>query len=168
MNSHIADQSVDVIVDKGVMDVFMVHKSLSARKAWLSMTNKLAPPGHVISLSIHFKEWKRAVNSGDWLTAYSSFHCERGGSSTRPKAGSFRQPIALFVRTRLCAEWEAIQSLLKALAPSAGFHPPKRRKTDTKLRPQCRAILHMGNQELNFEDFKRITGNDLPSGASDW
>lgn len=66
MQDDLLDSSLDagvfdIVIEKGLIDVFMVHKSLSAKRAWDCLSRVGSSNALFISVSIHFKEWKRAV-----------------------------------------------------------------------------------------------------------
>lgn len=99
--THNIQESFDVIIDKGLMDVFIKAKNVNAALAWEKMASLLKEDGLLISFSIHFQEWLDIISSDVWNTLHSTYVFRRNGTKTRPNAGHPPQTISYFARKRV-------------------------------------------------------------------
>jgi len=99
--THNIEELFDVIIDKGLMDVFIKAKDVNAVLAWEKMASLLKEDGLLISFSIHFQEWLDIISSDVWNTLHSTYVFRRTGTKTRPNAGHPPQTISYFARKRV-------------------------------------------------------------------
>lgn len=99
--THNIQESFDVIIDKGLIDVFIKAKNVNTVLAWEKLTSLLKEDGLIISFSIHFQEWFDIISSDAWNTLHSTYVFRRTGTKTRPNAGHPPQTISYFARKRV-------------------------------------------------------------------
>lgn len=116
--------SIDLIVDKGFMDVFL--RQNSSQRVWQNLKAVLKSTGIFIIFSIFHKKWRRYVSKSFISTAlYASIEVKRY-SKTRPSISSFSCPGTLLVAQNSTRGVDELMQLsMNEVSPFRNFHTMK-------------------------------------------